>query len=174
MTGQRPVASPSGNPSGNVVSSRTEESRFEAMPDKGDRSLWTSRASLALGGGMIGLGCVLLVRRYRRYRRKRQSIPENDSKAPDLVERFCTKRQHLLWLLSQDPAILLKNQLAARHLMTTDVTTVSPGTTRERTQELMREAACSDTCPSVVRGRSCWELSAMATCAAGLARRPAN
>ncbi len=110
------------------------------MPDKGDRSLWTSRASLALGGGMIGLGCVLLVRRYRRYRRKRQSIPENDSKAPDLVERFCAKRQHLLWLLSQDPAILLKNQLAARHLMTTDVTTVSPGTTRERTQELMREA----------------------------------
>ncbi len=140
MTGPLPATSPAGNASGNAVSSRAEESPSAPMPANGDRSKPVFWLSLAIGGGMIGIGCVLLVRRRRRARCAQQLIAPDIGEAPDLQERLCTKRQYLLRQFAQDPTILLKNQLAVRHLMTTDIITVSSGTTRQRISELMREA----------------------------------
>ena len=137
LTGQLPATLPAGNPDGNAVSS-AEASRFERTPDKRDRTMSASWLFLAVGAGMIGLACILLGR--RRYRCEQPLLPQDESEEPNLEERLCTKRQHLLRLLAQDPAILFKNQLAVRHLMTTDIITVSPGATRQRTGELMREA----------------------------------
>ncbi|MEI8375479.1 MAG: CBS domain-containing protein [Planctomycetota bacterium] len=138
MTGHPPATSPTGNPSGNKVSSDTEESRFKAMYDIGDRHACIV-GGFALGAGVIVLGALLL-RRLRRS--KQQPIPPEDDEreVPDLTERFSTKRQELLCLLSQDPSNLFKNQLTVRHLMTTETLTVSSGATRQSIEDLMRKS----------------------------------
>jgi CBS domain-containing protein len=137
MSGQPQATSPADNPSGDTVSSRPEGAGLEPMAGNRASILPAPWVFLALGTVMIGLGYVLLVR--KRYRCEQQMLPEDDSEVLNLEERFCTKRQHLLRLLSQDPAILFKNQFAIRHLMTTDIISVSPGASRQRVAEVMRE-----------------------------------
>src|SRR5271157_2134878 len=137
MTGPLPATSSNGYGRGNAVSSRADDSPNEPMPFNRDRSSPVLCLSLALGSGAIGLGWVWLVRRRARGV---QLVPHDGNEAPDLQERFCTKRQHLLRLFAQDPTILLKNQLAVRHLMTTDIITVTSSTTRQLIREKMLEA----------------------------------
>ena len=138
MTGPLPATSPADNPSGNAVSPAAEKSQAKPLPGSGDRFAPASWVLFALGAGLIGLGCILLL--HRRQRAAQRLIPQDESELPVFAERFSAKRQYLLRLLSQDPAILFRNQLAVRHLMTTDMITVSSADTRQRVTELMRES----------------------------------
>ncbi len=138
MTGPGTEISPTGGPGGNAVSPAAEEPPLKPMPDNGDRIAAASWGALALGAGAIGLGWFLQARRRRR--RTRQVAPLGDIEVSDLVERFSAKRHQLLLLLSQDPTVLFRNQLAVRHVMTTELITAPPAATRQRIEELMLES----------------------------------
>jgi len=138
MSGQMPIASPSGAPNGSAASSAAEESQFKALRGSPGRTIAASWGAIAFCAGMIGLAFVLLVQRRNRCRQ--HLIPHDDISVSNLAERFSTKRQYLLLLLSQDPAILFRNRLAVRHLMTTDIVTVPSAATRQYIEDLMRES----------------------------------
>ena len=138
MTGPGTEISPTGGPGGNAVSPAAEEPPLKPMPDNGDRIAAASWGALALAHGAIGLGWFLQARRRRR--RTRQVAPLGDIEVSDLVERFSAKRHQLLLLLSQDPTVLFRNQLAVRHVMTTELITAPPAATRQRIEELMLES----------------------------------
>ncbi len=138
MTDQPVTASPTTNANSNAVSFRADGLCIEGKPDDRHRITAVPWVHLALGAVVIGFCCVLLIRQHDRC--KQRPIPQDDSEVSDLQERLCTKRQHLLRLISRDPSILLGNQLAVRHLVTTDVITVPSNATRQCITKLMREA----------------------------------
>jgi CBS domain-containing protein len=117
------------SPSGNASPS-------SAAP--GGISLAQVLPAVVVVGAIIGLGLFSLRRQRRRV--KRRVVPHDDGILPALAERFVTKRQDLLRLLLQDPNDLLRNQLSVRHLMTTELIVVGPGTAREQIVKVMREA----------------------------------
>jgi CBS domain-containing protein len=139
LAGPLSASSPEVNTSDPADCRRSEASAREPLPANENRWLSVFWASVALGGGMIGLGYLLSVRR-RSASCKQSPIPQDPGEPPDLQERFCAKRQQLLRLFAQDPSILLKNQLAVRHLMTTEIITAPPGAGRQSVQDLMLQA----------------------------------
>jgi CBS domain-containing protein len=114
-----------------------DDSEVKATPDDRNRIAAAAWGLSVLGAGLIGLSWFLLIR--RRNRRSSELIPQDEAIEPDKGGRLNVKRQALLRLLSEDPELLLRNQLAVRHLMTTDVITVSPSEARPRLEAIMRE-----------------------------------
>ena len=92
---------------------------------------------LAFALGVVGLGYLLLL--LQRRKAPALDLPD-DNQPPDLDQRLGARRQDLLRLLSQDPAVLFKNQLSVRHLMTTELITVTPGASCQQVAEMMRES----------------------------------
>jgi len=136
-TGQPPTSSAASNASDTGGLAGTEASRIKVTTESGNRFRPVLWGGISLAVGAIGIGCFLW--RHRRGR-AHEPIPQDDCELSDLAERFCTKRQRLLRLLSEDPGILFKNQLAVRHLMTTDMITVPLEATWQHVDELMRKS----------------------------------
>jgi CBS domain-containing protein len=89
---------------------------------------------------LLALACaVLLRRRRRRTCAARELVPQSETEARDLESRLFPKRQELLRLFARDADLLLKNRLAVRDLMTAEVITIPPETSRHRMREMMDE-----------------------------------
>jgi CBS-domain-containing membrane protein len=134
----RPSASSSARDPRSDAAPAASEALQTAKSASPNRGIPASLGAFVLGAGAIGLGWFLLARQ-RPPRCKRKAILQVEHEPPSLSERLSAKRQSLLRLLSQDPTILFRNQLAVRHLMTTNLITVSPATSRQRLGEMMRE-----------------------------------
>jgi CBS domain-containing protein len=135
--GQAGASSAAGNANSGANELAEDESQLQARPDNTNRIAAAAWGASVLGAGLIGLSWFLLNR--RRYRPAAEQIPPEETVEPDKGGRLSVKRQALLRILSKDPALLLKNQLAVRHLMTTDVITVSPSDTRQHLEAIMKE-----------------------------------
>jgi CBS domain-containing protein len=138
LAGEMPATPHADQAAGNSVAASTDGLHRESTRGSGDGGRQVPWVLFALSVAMSGFAWRLWIR--RRCRCKQPAAPPDGVEPIDLQERFSAKRQDLLRRLIQDPSIMFRNQLAVRHLMTTDIITVSPGTTKQRTREIMLES----------------------------------